>query len=203
MDIHWYCYRFDYAQYLRLRPALRAATTPAALEAVAGGRDADAIIEAFTAEEILLTEARASLVELLCCVGEPLPFDYGLPRIVAGLERATGMEEAAHLLSGLLSGGRNMEPWLLPSSGLTGFLTPQEATALHVSYVAWRSTNHGRRRKTRRRQPQGGIQKCIVLLQNLLAGGPQPDEIHRLLGQLLEEAARTDCGIAAVSVQSS
>src|SRR5579864_9521859 len=155
MDIRWYCYRFDHALYLRLRPTLRAATTPAALEAVAGGPMADAIIEAFTAEEIGITEARAALVQLICCVGEPMPFDAGLPRIVAALERSTGMEEAAHLLSGMLSGGRNMEPWLLPSGGLTGFLTPQEATALQVAYVAWRTANHGHRRKKGRRRTWG------------------------------------------------
>jgi hypothetical protein len=197
MDVRWYCYRFGYAEYVRLRPALRAAATAGALEAVAPGPEVEAIAEALLAGEIALGEARAALVQACCCFGEPLPFDAGLPRIVSTFERIDGMEEAAQLLTGLLSGGRNMEPWLRPSAGLTGFLTPQETSALYVAFVSWRGRTY------RRRRGGGGLLPALGgLIRNLLGGGPQPEETLRLLGHLLDDAVRHDAGIAAVAAQT-
>src|SRR5579871_5139557 len=202
MDVRWYCYRFDYAEYVRIRPALRAATTPAALEALAQGPEVDAIVETFMAAEISLSEARAAMVQALCCRGEPLPFDPGLPRIIAMLERADGMEEGASLLTGMLSGGRNMEPWLQPSSGLAGFLTPQETSALYVAFVSWRGRTYRRGRQPGNRRVKGLMRGVFGFVRHLLNAGPQPDETLRLMGQLLDDAARHDCGIAAVAATS-
>jgi hypothetical protein len=222
MDVAWYCYRFDYDRFLRLRPMLRAAATPAALAALTQGFETDfrlqargdangdamnvdtmveAIVDSLDEGDATLSEARAALVCHLCCRGEPLPFDNGLPRAIAGLQRASGMEEAGELLSAMLTGGRNMEPWMIPSAGLAGFLTPQEASALYVSLVAWRAQAYSRRH-TRAGRPVGGLFAAGArLMRHLLNLGPLPEETLRLVGQLLHEAASQQEGIAAVAIR--
>jgi hypothetical protein len=201
MNVHWYCYRFDHDFFLRLRPPLRAATTPAALIALAEGPEVTAIADALEDGETTLTQARTALIQATCCLGEPLPFDRGLPRTLARLARTEGMEDAALLLTEMLSAGRNMEPWLQPSSGIVGFLTPQESSAVYVSFIAWCSRRSGARRTNSQTRKGGLLPGCAGLIRQLLNGGPDPEDTLRLLGQLLDDAAHHRAGIAAVAIQ--
>ena len=200
MDVCWYCYRFDYDRFLRLRPSLRATTTPAGLAALADGPEVDAIVDALEEGETTLTQARAALIQALCCQGEPLAFDRGLSRTLAHMARVDGMEDAAHLLTEMLSGGKNLEPWLQPSSGITGFLTPRESSGVYVAYVGWRTRKTDARSAFWRPRKRGFLASGAALVRHLLNSGPEPEDTLRLLGQLLDDAARHQAGIAAVSI---
>lgn len=201
MQVHWYLYRFDHNLYLQLRPMLRAAVTPEGLEALGEGPEVEAIADALEAQEMSLTEARSALVQALCCVGEPVPFTMELSRLISTLERTPGMEEGAALLGEMLSGKR-LEPWLLPSAGLSGFLTPQDASAVHVAYTS--ASPRALRRRSGRRVRRGGLIRnggawCIDLVRHLCGLAPRSEEMLRLLGALLAESTQHGCGIAAVS----
>ena len=56
MEVRWRFYRFDYARYLELRPALRSATTPDAFAALADSPETQAIADALLENAIGLTE---------------------------------------------------------------------------------------------------------------------------------------------------
>jgi hypothetical protein len=201
MEAGWYFYRFDYGRYLALRPALRSATTPAAFGALAVGQETEELATALLADEITLPEARNAFIQAVCCVGDPLNLDAGLSRFVTALGRRSGSEDAAELLGEMLTGGRNMEAWLLPASGLAGFLTPEETQALLLSYRA--RPSRGRLRRTtgqgKRRRRGGLVGVCVGFVSRLLDRGPQWDDMYHLLGNLIEEAARHGEGIAVVA----
>src|SRR5690242_18076949 len=121
MEVCWYFYRFDYSRYLTLRPALRAAAVPPSLAAIAQDPEMEAAVEALMEGAITIKEARETFVRALCCLGDPLVFDKGFPRVLAALRRHPGSEEAAEILGGMVAGGKNMEPWFYPAPGLAGF----------------------------------------------------------------------------------
>jgi hypothetical protein len=202
MSICWYIYRFDYGRYLELRPLLRCATTPEALMALVEGPETEAIAQAAVERAIPLPEARHGFVQSLCCLGDPLLFDRGFPRLVASLGRRRAAEDAAELLREVLAGGKNLESWMLPAPGLVGFLTPDETAALHRDYSVLKLARLGMGRAGRkRRKRRGGLFGTIgAFLRLLLDRGPQPDDVLRLLGDLIEEAAGQEEGIAVVAL---
>ena len=199
MPDSWRFYRFDYAQYLELRPALRSATTPAAFAALADSPETDAITEAVESGEITIEAARHGWLIAVCCVGEGLLLEGGFPRLVAALGRRRGAEDAAERLAELAAGGKNLEAWLQPSFGLTGFLTPQETAALATDYARLTASGRlrsGKKRKTRR----GGLVGFVRnFFRRLLDAGLPAEELAPLIGELLTEAARKGEGVAVVS----
>ena len=144
-------------------------------------------------------EARAEFVQALCCVGAPIPFNTGLVRLVAAMQREYDLDASAEILNAMLSGSHNIEPWLQPGSGLVGFLTPGEVYSIHTAWVAADLRALRRVRLAGRRRRRGGVLGPVLrLLQHLRAGGPQPDETFRLLFSLLEDAVGSADGIAAM-----
>lgn len=194
-------YRFDHARFVALRPALRSATTPAAFAALAETPETEALVTALLEDAITVQEARSAFVQEVCCLGDPLSLGKGLPRFVAALARRRGAEDAAELLGELLAGKRNREPWFSLTSGLIGFLTPEETQALHRSYSAFalqgrlRMPSAGKRRRARR---GGLVGACVGFFSHLLDRDPKLDDMQQLLGDLIEEAACNGEGIAAI-----
>ena len=64
-----------------------------------------------TPEEIEPEAARNAFVQALCFLGDPLPLDPGLLRIVARLSHARGTEDLGEQLENLLGGGVNVDPY--------------------------------------------------------------------------------------------
>ncbi len=200
MTDSWRFYRFDYARYLALRPALRSATTPAAFAALSDSLETDRITDAVQNDEITAQEARHGWLIAACCVGTPLEIGSGLARIVANLGRRRGAEDAAETLAELAAGGKNLEAWLLPSFGLVGFLTPEETQKLAADYALAAKSFRPRSVKKKRRVRRGGLLGFLRnFLRRLFASGLQTDELASVLGELLEEAAQDHAGIAVVS----
>lgn len=201
MEVCWLFYRFDYDRYLAMRPALRSATTPPAFAVLAIGPETEAIVDALVDGKATLLEAREAFVRSLCCLGDPLPFDKGFPRILAALGRYPGAVEAAELLGEMVAGGKNMEPWFYPAPGLVGLLTPEETAALHHSFARVAGQGHliAGKRKRRRKRRGGLIGACAGFLRLLLDLDPEPDEMVDLLGELIDDAARRGQGIAVAA----
>ncbi len=204
MEVGWYFYRFDYARYLELRPALRSSTTPAAFAALAEDPETAALAEALHEETITVSEARKAFVQAACCLGDPLQLESGLPRFITALARRPGKEDAAELLGEMLAGGKHLEDWLLPATGLSGFLTPDETHALQQSYRALPPRRRPKRQadsptKRRSRRRGGLVGLCVGFVARLFDRGPQPDDIYHLLGELIDEAARNGEGLAVVA----
>ncbi|HZO91374.1 MAG TPA: hypothetical protein VFB38_23830 [Chthonomonadaceae bacterium] len=201
MAVCWYFYRFDYARYLALRPALRSATQPAAFAAIAEGAETEAIVTSLEEGTLTLSEARNAFVQAVCCLGDPLILERGLPRFVAALRRRRGAEDAAELLGELLTGGKNMETWLLPASGLIGFLTPEETQMLRNYYATVPRRGSLRWGTARRRGVRRGglVGACVGFVARLFDRGPQLEEMLPLLGDLIEEAANASEGLAVVA----
>ena len=201
MQARWNVYCFDYARYLELRPRLRSAATADAFAALAEGPEGDAIAQAVLEQTLTLEEARNALVTALCCVGDPLPLDATFPRFLAALARRNGAEDAAEALGALVSGGKPVEAWLTAPDGIIGCLTPDETATLYRSYVPLTS-RRGRSmarvgRTGGRRVRRGGLVGALVsFVRHLFNSGPQPDDVLRLLGQLLEDAHKQNYGLA-------
>src|SRR4051812_32303171 len=109
MEDCWQFYRFDYIRYQTLRPALRSATTPAAFAVLAEDPETEAITNALMDGTISLHEARSAFVQAVCCLGDPLNLDSGLPRSITALARWRETEDAADILAELLTSRKNME----------------------------------------------------------------------------------------------
>lgn len=198
MKVRWHFYRFDHARYVTLRPALRSATTPEAFANLAVDTETEEIVEALLAGEISLAAGREAFVQALCCVGDPLPFDSGLPRFVTALGKRKGGEEATELLAEMLAGGKNLEPWLKPSTGLVGFLTPEETVRLYDSYAILLRRGHIRGGRGKRHG--GALRACIGFMRRLFDRDPDSDEMLLPLGELLREAVTRQEGLVAITV---
>ena len=187
MKLHWSFYRFDYARYVELRPALRTAETHDDFHALPVSKETDYLLDQLQSQEISAEEARAGFVLSLCCTGEPLSVDRSFVRCVAALAAYEDSEEGRELLSALLSGGKNMEPWMLPSGTFSGFLTPQETVILYTACVppAKRRKRAGTRPKRRRRPVGGAIGACLRFFRLLLDRGPLIEEMQELLAQII------------------
>ena len=201
----WRFYRFDYAQYLELCPALRSVNTPAEFAALVDSADvenlaaADAIASAALNGEITIQEARHHWIMATCCAGQPLEAEGNFARLVAALGRRRGMEDAAETLAELAAGGKNLDSWLLPSFGLLGFLTPQETEKLAAECDRIPKSARLRSGKKRRGRRGGLFGFVRNFLRRLLNVNPQTDELLPLIHALLNEAAENGEGIAVVS----
>jgi len=200
MSASWKLYRFDYSRYLELRPELRIAHEPDAFMALNENPLTETIIDALNAEEIEPESARNAFVQTLCCLGEPLPLDPGLLRIVARLAHTRGTEDLGEQLEALLGGGVNIEPWMIPAAtlpiALLGFLTPEQTQAMHRDYGDVFRTG-GKSRKRRRRG--GLVGKVGAFLRQLLVLELRPEESLGLLGELIADAAERKHGIAVTT----
>ena len=200
MSLSWKFYRFDYSRYLELRPELRAADNPDAFMALSENPLTETIVDALNAEEIDPGSACNAFVQTLCCLGEPLPLDPGLLRIVARLAHARGTEDLGEQLETLLGGSVNLEPWLNPAVALPitllGFLTPQQTQTLHATYGEIFRTG-GKGRKKRRRG--GLVGKAGEFWRQLLALELKPEESLGLLGELIAAASERNEGIAVTT----
>lgn len=198
----WYFYRFDYARYTEMRPTLRAATSPTTFATLAVGAETQAIVDALMEGEMSLLSARQAFVQAVCCLGEPLLFDRGLPRFVAVLARRRGAEDAAELLGEMLAGGKNLEPWLMPPAGLLGFLKPEETLELQRSYATLSRKGRlgvAKGAQPRRRRRGGLIGRLLGFGRRLFNSDPEADEMLLPLAELIAEAVTNGEGIAVVA----
>lgn len=196
MSVSWQFYRFDYSRYLELRPLLRAAELPEEFLPLSENAVTEALIEALNYGEIDAVSARNAFVQTLCCLGQPLPLDPGLLKIVSQLAHTRGTEDLGEQLEALLGGGLNLEPWLTPASVLLGFLTPEQTQLLHVTYnPVFRTGGKGRKRRRR----GGLVGKVGAFLRQLLALELKPEESLALLGGLIADASEQNEGIAVVT----
>ena len=200
MRVRWAFYRFDHARYAELRSRLRGATSYEDFQALSDNKETRSILDELQNQEIHVEEVRAAFIQILCCLGEPLSVDRSFARSISLLARDEDTEEGRELLSALLSGGKNMEAWMLPSATLSGFLTPEEAVVLYAACVpqAKPRQRSGQRPKRRRRPVGGLVGACMRFFRLLLDRGPLIEEMVELLLKLLETAVRRGEGLAVV-----
>ena len=191
----WHFYRFDFARYLQLRPALRSASTPEAFAAIADAPETQSLAALLESEEISREEARHAWLRAVCCLGDALLLDTGFPRFVAALGRRRGAEDAAQILCDLAAGGKNIEAWLLPSYGLVGLLTPDETAALAAHCRPLRG-KMGMRVGKRRRRRGGLLGALSAFFRSLFDRSPRTEEMMPLLLELIDNAAERGEGIA-------
>ena len=199
MNANWNVYRFDYARYLELRPVLSAAETLEAFAAIEEGSRMEAVVDALAGGELTPVDARHAALEVLCCLGDPLALDRSFVRLISAIGRREAAEPAAEAIGKWLAGGKNIEPWLIPSRGFLGLLTPEETQTLYLDYRAVLKRGgraSGGRRRTRRGGLMGGLRS---FLRSLFDRSPQPEDVLRLFGDLLARAARQGEGLALIA----
>lgn len=189
MQICWRFYRFDHDRYLQIRPALRAATQPADFAPLAESPELETLVIALAENTLSIPAIRQEYVRLLCCKGAALGLDRGFSRCVAILAARPQTEDAAELLTGLLTGYKNVEPWLAMDGMLCGFLTPEETIALRTSYVSLHDRRHRRKR-------HGIFEYFFRFMRLLFDQDALQEDMLRLLGDLIESAVRQGQGIA-------
>ena len=90
--------------------------------------------------------------------------------------------------------------WLLPAHGLIGFVTPAETITLHRAFLRLgRRVDFPLAGSARRRRRGGLLGACARFVRRLLDRGPGPEEMYRLLCDLVEEAVRNDEGLAVIA----
>ena len=201
MQVSWNIYRFNYSQFIVLRPLLRAATEPEAFAAFGEGAEIEAIVDAVAEQSLTPEEARNALLVALCCEGDALPVDASFSRFVAALARRKGAEDAAEMLGDLVSGGKTVEAWMAAEDGIVGLLTPEETRQLYHTYRPLllrrgRSMSQMGAKKGRRARRGGLVGACVSFVRHLFNLGPLPDDLLLLLGALLKEAQANEQGIA-------
>jgi hypothetical protein len=195
MEDSWTFYRFDYARYTALRPMLRAATVPEALEGLADYPELRSIVDAVEDGELSLGDARGAILREICCMGEPLELGHGVLHEVAALNDDPRTERAGEILGRLFSGRGSREPWLADTTLILGILTPDETRALRDSLMSVKRP--GSRRGRRRRG--GLVGQARGFFASLIDRGPDESEMLLLLRELVEEAASTGCGLSLVA----
>ncbi len=124
MTGRWSLHLFDWEKYDRLAPLLREAVATDLFSDI-GDEEADSLLEDIS-EDAAPEEICNALIMELCVAAESATFDSGLPEIILWLRRQRSAEDAADTLAALISGGRNIEPWLACDEGLVGLLTREE-----------------------------------------------------------------------------
>ncbi len=188
---NWYLYHFDFERYLELRPILGRAHDPASLEPLVQDTETQTIYDELLEGSITLAVARHAMVETLCCIGEPLVFARELSRLVSHLSKIKEGIEASIILSELLSGGYNLDKWLLPPCKTYGFLKPSQTVELAESLLYYL--------KKRKRKPGHGILRFLhrILLGLTDAPPPERDTLEHLT-PFIVEAAENGFGVAVV-----
>ena len=200
MSVAWNLYRFDYSRYVQIRPYLRSAKEPAEFAALSEGPETDAIVEALIEGELDVIGARHEFLIASCCVGEPLPCTKRMPAILRKLRQDVRTEEGIEMLADAFVAGRNLETWLLPYSELLGFLTPPETQAVFNSYRLAETRYNPERQNSNKSPRRGGLLPSVAAFARLLFDrGLATDELYRLLGEFLEEAAEHRQGLAVVA----
>lgn len=191
MRTNWYLYHFDFERYLELRPLLGRATDPTWIEPLVRDAETQTIYDELIEGAITLEIARHAMVETQCCVGEPLVFSKEIPLLVSSLGKHKEGTEAATILSELLSGGHNLDKWLLPPRKTYGFLKPSETTELAESLLYYL--------KKRRRKRQHGLFRTIYrMLLVLFDAPPSSRDTLEHLTPFVVEAMENGLGIAVV-----
>ena len=131
-----------------------------------------------------------------CCRDEPLALDSTFLHFVRELAHRPKTDSAAVLLSELIAGNKNIEPWFDADAGLMGILTPDETRTLAADLrPLFRRGSFGSRAGRKRRR--GGLLGIIRgFLRGLFASPPSEEEILSLFGDLLKDAVRESHGLA-------
>jgi hypothetical protein len=199
MPAAWLLTRFDYALFVEMRPAIRAAHSPSVFARLAMNAETEAIAAAIEDGTLPIEVARPAFIVAACSVGEPLIFENGLHRLVTEISRRPGGADAGEILNSLFAGGDNMEPWLEPGSGLLGYLRPEEVERLYGEYLrAVPTTRRGLRAISRRRR--GAVYSFARLLARLMDRSPTWHEMLLPLGNFIADAARQGFAIAVVEL---
>ena len=189
----WQLYRFDYEEYLQLKPVLSRANSTEDLLEIAETQNLIAIANALEDNEIEIEEARQAFVLARCCLGEATIFDRSFLRLITKLRRDLDTEDVADLLGEALAGGKNFEWWLGSPGELLSFLTPNETLRLQKSFPA--ENDH----KNRNRRSGGPFQPATRLLRRLFDLPPSFAEMMASLTDLVCYAAARQEGIVFIS----
>ena len=197
MKVYWSFYLFNYEHYLEILPILRKAESGEDLRPLCLERANEFIEEDIENQFLSISEARAEILVTQCCIGEPLALDRSFVRF-ASAHAEEDNDAGIQLLGELLSGGKNMDPCLLPASRLMGFLTPDETLVLYTTCVPTANPNRRSGRRKKRRRIGGVVGACIRFVRLLLDREPHGEELFALLLELLAEAVRRGDGIAVL-----
>ncbi len=201
MAIYWRLYRFDFEEYLELRSALSRATTPESLSNLADSEELDSVISALFNDEIEISEARQAVVLAKCCRGEPLLFSKKFLRLVTKLSRDPNLEECAEKIAEALAGGKNLEPWLEPSSELLSLMTPEEIKRIDVEMpLLLEACGVASRSKSGR--SAGFFPTAGSFFMRLFDQEATANEMLSLFGEMVEYASSRGEGIVFVSANA-
>lgn len=125
MSVCWNLYRFDYKQFLTIRPDIRKASTPETFAATANTSALRKIAKLLEEGSINLGEAKEAYIQEVCCVDEPVALYCSFPRILSFLCRRSETEEFAEQFGEMLNGLNQLETWLLPANELVAILPPE------------------------------------------------------------------------------
>ena len=103
MSANWYLYHFDYDRYGELCLALGCIKILEDLEPLIQDPESQTIYDELLEDSISLEVALHALVETQCCIEEPLVFANEMPLLAAHLGKRREGQEAATILSELLS----------------------------------------------------------------------------------------------------
>ncbi len=201
MTIFWRLYRFDFEEYLELRSELSRATTPESLSNLADSEELDSVISALFNDDIEISEAKQAVVLARCCRGEPLLFSKKFLRLVTKLSRDPNLEDGAEKIAEALAGGKNLEPWLEPSSELLSILTPAEIKRIDGEMpLLLEACGVGSRRKSGR--SMGLFPTAGSFFMRLFDQEATANEMLSLFSEMVEHASSRGEGIAFVSANA-
>lgn len=198
MEVAWYVYRFDYARFLEVRPALRIAVTPDDFAALVRSAEDEAVLDAVVEGDLSVYQARQAFLHADCCLGEPLNIDRSFAREVMTMTRRRGAEDAGEMLSELLGGGKNMERWLGEPELLLGFLTPDQTSTLlsALGRIVRRSGQSARSGRSAVLRP---IAAAGAFLRLLLDRQMRSEDTLQLLAAAADAALERGTGIAVIA----
>ena len=202
MAITWHLYRFDYEEYLQLKPLLSVANSSESLDAIAITQNLKAVTDALINEEIDIAEARQAIVLSKCCLGEPIHLDRAFLRYLTKLRRDHNTEESAEIIGEALAGGANLESWLQPPGELLSFLTPHETKRLNQSLPNQNQSSSGDGSAPRKKANSSAFSSFTSILKRMFDFAPSSEEAFDLFSDLIEIASERNEGIVFVSVRT-
>ena len=191
----WLITRFDYRRYVSIRPLVRPARDAAAFHKAAFDSSTEAIARSVEEGALSPADARAAFVQSACCVGQPLTFDGGLPRLVIELGRMDGGDQASEILESVVAGAHNLENWLGAGSGLLGFLKPDEVRLLNDAFALCPSVSNAAFRTG------GGVLSHLLgFTRRMVDKRPEWHEMLVPLSEFITDAVQREDGIAVLEV---